>query len=65
VRPTYGWTPDVEPVLRNSAQRLLDETVEVLGVVYPDVEVSAFLRRGSPVQILLEESRWPRDSGRS
>lgn len=56
VRPTYGWTPDVGPVVRNSAQRLLDETVEDLGVVHPDVEVSAVLRRGSPVEILLEES---------
>jgi nucleotide-binding universal stress UspA family protein len=57
VRPTYGWTPDVESVVRNSAQRLLDETVEVLGVVYPDVEITAVLKKGSPVNALLEESR--------
>jgi nucleotide-binding universal stress UspA family protein len=56
VRPNYGWTPDVERVVRNSAQRLLDETVEVLGVVFPDVEVTAVLQRGSPVKILLDES---------
>jgi nucleotide-binding universal stress UspA family protein len=60
VRPTYGWTPDVERVVRNSAQRVLDETVEILGVGYPDVEVSAVLQRGSPVEILLEESHHAR-----
>jgi nucleotide-binding universal stress UspA family protein len=57
VRPSLGWTPDVEGVVRNSAQRLLDETVEVLNLVYPDVEVAAALRKGSPVGVLLEESQ--------
>ena len=56
VRPTYGWTPDAERVVRNSAQRLLDETVEVLGIAYPDIEVTAVLQKGSPVKMLLEES---------
>lgn len=35
VRPTYGWTPDVEPVLRNSARRLLDETVRPIRATGP------------------------------
>jgi nucleotide-binding universal stress UspA family protein len=56
VRPSYGCTREVEGVVRNSARRLLDETVEVLGVVYPDVEISAVLQKGSPAAILLAES---------
>jgi nucleotide-binding universal stress UspA family protein len=56
VRPNYGWTPDVESVVRNSAQRLLDETVEVLCLVYPSLDVTAVLKKGSPVELLLEES---------
>jgi nucleotide-binding universal stress UspA family protein len=57
VRPSYGWTPDVESLVRNSAQRLLDETVEVLAVVFPEVEVTAVLQKGWPVKLLLEESQ--------
>ncbi|MGZ4614238.1 MAG: universal stress protein [Actinomycetes bacterium] len=56
VRPTVGWTPNIEGVLRNAAQRLCDETVEVLGVVYPDLEVTARLQPGSAAETLLEES---------
>jgi nucleotide-binding universal stress UspA family protein len=56
VRPTYGWTPDAESVVRNSAGRLLDEAVEVLAMVYPDLQVTPVLQKGSPVKVLLEES---------
>lgn len=55
-RPRIGWTSSIEGVVRNSAQRLIDETVEVLGAVYPDIEVSAVLQKGSPTQLLIEES---------
>lgn len=56
-RPTIGWAPNIEVVLRNSAQRLIDETVEVLGAVYPDVEVTAVVQTGLPAEVLLEESQ--------
>jgi nucleotide-binding universal stress UspA family protein len=56
VRPSYGWTPPAETVVRNSAGRLLDEAVEVLGIVYPDLQVTAVLQKGSPVKVLLDES---------
>lgn len=57
VRPTIGSSPNIERVLQNSAQCLLDETVEVLGAGYPDVEVTAVLETGSPTERLLEESQ--------
>lgn len=56
LRPGVGWAPNVEGVLRKSAQRLCDETLEVLGVAYPDLEVTARLQPGSPAETLLEES---------
>jgi nucleotide-binding universal stress UspA family protein len=56
VRSTIGWTPDLHGVLRNSAQRLVDETTEVLAMVYPDLEVQARLEPGTAVEMLVEES---------
>jgi nucleotide-binding universal stress UspA family protein len=56
VRSTIGWTPDLHGVLRNSAQRLVDETTEVLAMVYPDLEVQSRLEAGSAVEMLVEES---------
>jgi len=56
VRPSYGWTPDAETVVRRSAGRLLDEAVEVLSIAYPDLQVTAVLQKGSPVKVLLQES---------
>ena len=47
---------DVESVLRKSAQRLLDDTLEVLSAVYPDLEVEAVLKEGSETEMLLRES---------
>jgi Universal stress protein UspA and related nucleotide-binding proteins len=57
VRPTIGSSPNIERVLQNSAQRLVDETVEVLAAVFPDLEVTAVLEVGSPSERLLEESQ--------
>jgi len=56
VRSTVGWTQDLHGVLRNSAQRLVDETTEVLAMVYPDLDVQARLEPGSAVEMLVEES---------
>jgi nucleotide-binding universal stress UspA family protein len=56
VRATIGWTPDMHDVLRNSAQRLVDETTEVLAMVYPDLELQTRLEPGSAVEMLVEES---------
>jgi nucleotide-binding universal stress UspA family protein len=56
VRSTVGWTPDLHGVLRNSAQRLVDETTEVLAMVYPELEVQTRLEPGSAVEMLVEES---------
>lgn len=47
---------NVEAVLRKSAQRLLDDTLEVLSAVYPDLEVQALLEEGSETEMLLRES---------
>jgi nucleotide-binding universal stress UspA family protein len=46
----------VDSVLRKSAQRLLDDTLEVLSAVYPDLEVEAVLEEGSETEMLLRES---------
>jgi nucleotide-binding universal stress UspA family protein len=56
VASTAGWAPDLHGVLRNSAQRLVDETTEVLAMVYPDLEVQTRLEPGSAVEMLVEES---------
>jgi nucleotide-binding universal stress UspA family protein len=51
-----GWTSDVEGIVRRSAQHLIDDTIEVLGVVHPDLEISAFLTIGDPIKTLIEQS---------
>jgi nucleotide-binding universal stress UspA family protein len=56
VRSTVGWRPDLHGVLRNSAQRLVEETTEVLAMVYPDLDVQPRLEPGSAVEMLVEES---------
>jgi nucleotide-binding universal stress UspA family protein len=57
VRPSFGGMPDMEGFIRNSAQRLLDETVEIVNLHHPDVAVATALRKGSPAHVLLEESQ--------
>ena len=43
-------------MLRKTAQRLLDDTQEVLSAVYPDLEVETVLEEGSETEMLLRES---------
>lgn len=57
VRPRVTWTPDMHGVLRNAAQRLVDDTVEVLTVVYPTLRLTTRLQAGSAVETLVDESR--------
>ena len=56
VRGTIGSSFDVEGVLRRSAQRLVDDTRDVLQVVYPDLDITAVLSSGWAAEALLEES---------
>jgi nucleotide-binding universal stress UspA family protein len=56
VRPSAGFTPNVEGVVRNAAQRLVDDALDVLSTFHPDLEVKPRLRAGSAVELLLEES---------
>jgi nucleotide-binding universal stress UspA family protein len=46
----------VDAVLRKTAERLLDDTKEVLSAVYPDLEVETVLEEGSETEMLLRES---------
>jgi nucleotide-binding universal stress UspA family protein len=57
VGPTTGWAPSVEIVLRNSAQRVGADTAEVLGILYPDLEVTSAVQTGSATQLLIEASQ--------
>ena len=56
VRPQPGVPPKLHGVVHNASQRLVDETIEVLSVVYPAVEISSRLQPGSAVDLLVEES---------
>jgi nucleotide-binding universal stress UspA family protein len=55
VRSTVGWTPDLTGVLRNVAERLVSDALDVVRTCYPEVEVSARLEPGSAVEMLLAE----------
>jgi nucleotide-binding universal stress UspA family protein len=55
-RPRVGWDTDIEGIARRSAQHLVDDTVEVLAAVYPELEVSHLLKVGDPTDLLLEQS---------
>jgi nucleotide-binding universal stress UspA family protein len=57
VGPMIGWMPNVESVLRNSAQRLVDDTAEVLAILYPDLEVTSAVTAGSATETLIEASQ--------
>lgn len=57
VTPRVGWAADVEDMVQKSAQHLVDDAVEVLGVVYPELTVSQLVELGDPVETLLEQSR--------
>lgn len=56
VRQPVGMPIDVTGVVRSAAQRLLDETVEVLSIAYPELHVTSRLEPGSAAETLLEES---------
>jgi Universal stress protein UspA and related nucleotide-binding proteins len=56
-RTTIGWREDVVALRRNSAQRLVDDTLEVLGILYPDLDVSAALHFGSATDMLIKASK--------
>lgn len=57
VRPVVGRVEDVELMLRKAAQRLIDETTEVLHLARPDLPVTTSLAHGSAVDVLVAESR--------
>jgi nucleotide-binding universal stress UspA family protein len=55
--PGVGWTADVAGTVRRSAQHLVDDTVEVLSAVCPDLEIDYELTVGDPTETLLEASQ--------
>jgi len=57
LRPALGRIHNLELVLRKAGQRLLEETTDVLGLVYPELSVTSCLKRGAIVEILVDESR--------
>ena len=57
VRPALGRVGELDLVLRKAGQRLLEETVEVLGLTYPGLRVTSAVRHGSAVEVLVDESR--------
>jgi nucleotide-binding universal stress UspA family protein len=57
LRPPVGWHPDRAGALRNAAQRMMDQTLEVLSLSYPDLDVRVHMVPGSAVAVLVEESR--------
>jgi nucleotide-binding universal stress UspA family protein len=56
VRSTIGWTPDTQGILRNVAERLVADAVDVVTAFHPDLEVRTRLEPGSAPDQLLEES---------
>jgi nucleotide-binding universal stress UspA family protein len=56
VRPTIGWTPDTEGVLRKVAERLVADVVDVVTATHPGLEVRTRLEQGAATEQLLEES---------
>lgn len=57
MRPPVDWHRDRHGVARNAAQRMLDDTLEVLTMVYPQMQVRVRLEPGLAVGVLVEESR--------
>jgi nucleotide-binding universal stress UspA family protein len=57
LRPPVGEGRDRYGLLRNSAQRLLDQTLEVLSFAYPELPVTVRMESGSALVVLVEESR--------
>jgi nucleotide-binding universal stress UspA family protein len=57
IGPVPGAKEGVYELLRGASARLVQDTVDVLKVVYPELETSVRLEPGSAVQMLVEESR--------
>jgi nucleotide-binding universal stress UspA family protein len=57
VGPVPGAREGVHELLRGASSRLVEDTLDVLDVVYPDLETSVRLEPGSAVKLLVEESR--------
>lgn len=55
--PSIGWTADVDGAVLKSAQHLVDDAVEVLASVYPDLVIDYRLTAGDPTETLLEQSQ--------
>lgn len=55
--PSFGWMLDAERVVHDAEQRLVDETIEELGVQCPGIEVTVRLDSGSAAQALIKESK--------
>ena len=56
VRSTIGWTPDTDGVLRNVAERLVADAVDVVTASHSGLDVRTRLEPGSATEKLLEES---------
>jgi nucleotide-binding universal stress UspA family protein len=56
VRSTVGYTPDLQDVVHNAAERLVEDVVDVVHAAHPDVTVQIRLQPGSAVEQLVEES---------
>jgi nucleotide-binding universal stress UspA family protein len=56
VRPPTDWAPSVEEVVREAAERLVKDTTDVLGLLYPDLDVSFAVERGSASACLVQAS---------
>ncbi len=56
MRSTIGWTPDTDGVLRNVAERLVADAVDVVTASHPGLDVRTRLEPGSATEKLLEES---------
>ena len=57
IRPIASWAAEVEEAVRNSAERLMEDTLSSLAHDHPELPVSSRLQPGSAVVTLLDESR--------
>jgi nucleotide-binding universal stress UspA family protein len=56
VRSSVGWSVDSPTIALNTAQRLIDDTTDVVHLAYPEMELTTRLEPGSAVQMLVDES---------
>jgi nucleotide-binding universal stress UspA family protein len=56
VRAAMGWTPELEEALRDSAERLMAQTLRGVATLHPDLDVTVRLDPGPAIPALLEES---------